>query len=69
MLVFNNYFCKNRKSKLHSGDRVAVINVFLYQTGASITEVFFKFECRINFSVMLGFGRPTPPDGGDVVEK
>jgi septum formation topological specificity factor MinE len=25
MLVFNNYFCKNRKSKLHFGDRVAVL--------------------------------------------
>jgi hypothetical protein len=59
MLVFNNYFCKNRKSKLHSRDRVAVINVFLYQTGASITEVFFKFECRINFFIilLLQFGR------------
>jgi hypothetical protein len=35
MLVFNNYFCKNRKSKLHFGDRVAVLNVFLYQTRES----------------------------------
>jgi hypothetical protein len=35
MLIFNNYFCKNRKSKLHFGDRVAVLNVFLYQTGGS----------------------------------
>jgi hypothetical protein len=25
----NNYFCKNRKSKLHFGDHVVVINVFL----------------------------------------
>jgi hypothetical protein len=38
MLVFNNYFCKNRKSKLHFGDRVAVLNVFLYQTGGSISS-------------------------------
>jgi hypothetical protein len=36
MLVFNNYFCKNRKSKLHFEDRVAVLNVFLYQTRGSI---------------------------------
>jgi hypothetical protein len=36
MLVFNNYFCKNRKSKLHFGDCVAVLNAFLYQTGGSI---------------------------------
>jgi phosphoketolase len=35
MLVFNNYFCKNRKSKLHFGDRVAVLKVFLYQTGGN----------------------------------
>jgi hypothetical protein len=35
MLVFNNYSCKNRKSKLHFGDRVIVLNVFLYQTGGS----------------------------------
>jgi hypothetical protein len=32
---FNNYFCKSRKSKLHFRDRVAVLNVFLYQTGGS----------------------------------
>jgi hypothetical protein len=30
MLVFNNYFCKNRKLKLYFGDRVAVL--FIYQT-------------------------------------
>jgi hypothetical protein len=35
MLVFNNYFCKNRKSKLRFGDCVVVLNVFLYQTGGS----------------------------------
>jgi hypothetical protein len=28
MLVFNNYFCKNTKSKLHFEDRVPVLNVF-----------------------------------------
>jgi hypothetical protein len=39
MLVFNNYFCKNRKSKLHFGDRVAVLNVFFYQTGGSIAQM------------------------------
>jgi hypothetical protein len=35
MLVFNNYFYKNKKSKLYFGDRVAVLNDFLYQTGGS----------------------------------
>jgi hypothetical protein len=33
MLVFNNYFCK---SKLHFGDRVAVLNILLYQIGGSM---------------------------------
>jgi hypothetical protein len=42
MLVFNNYFCKNRKSKLHLRDRVAVLNVFLYQTGGSMLH--FELE-------------------------
>jgi hypothetical protein len=42
MLVFNYYFCKNRKSKLHIADRVAVLNVFLYQTGGSTP--FFRVE-------------------------
>jgi hypothetical protein len=35
MLVFNNYFYKNKKSKLYIGDRVNVLNDFLYQTGES----------------------------------
>jgi hypothetical protein len=35
MLIFNNYFYKNRKSKLYFGDRVAVLNDFIYQTGGS----------------------------------
>jgi hypothetical protein len=36
MLVFNNYFYKNRTSKLYFGDRVAVLNDFIYQTGGSM---------------------------------
>jgi hypothetical protein len=43
MLVFNNYFCKNRKSKLHFGDRVTVLNVFLYQTGGSMSRTLSLF--------------------------
>jgi hypothetical protein len=35
MLVFNNFFYKNKKSKLYFGDRVAVLNDFIYQTGGS----------------------------------
>jgi hypothetical protein len=37
MLVFNKYFYKNKKSKLYFGDRVAVLNDFIYQTGGSIS--------------------------------
>jgi hypothetical protein len=36
MLVFNKYFYKNKKSKLYFGDRAAVLNDFIYQTGGSI---------------------------------
>jgi hypothetical protein len=36
MLVFNKYFYKNKKSKLYFGERVAVLNDFIYQTGGSI---------------------------------
>jgi hypothetical protein len=36
MLFFNKYFYKNKKSKLYFGDRVAVINDFIYQTGGII---------------------------------
>jgi hypothetical protein len=35
MLVFNKYFYKKNKSKLYFGDRVAVLNDFIYQTGGS----------------------------------
>jgi hypothetical protein len=45
MLVFNNYFCKNRKSKLHFGDHVAVLNVFLYQTGGVYKQE--RFTCAV----------------------
>jgi hypothetical protein len=35
MLIFNKYLYKNKKSKLYFGDRVAVLNDFIYQTGGS----------------------------------
>jgi hypothetical protein len=31
ILVFNNYFYKNKKSKLYFRNRVAILNNFLYQ--------------------------------------
>jgi hypothetical protein len=31
MLVFDNYFYKNEESKLYFGDRVTVLNDFLYK--------------------------------------
>jgi hypothetical protein len=36
MLVFDTYFDKNKKSKLHFGDRVAVLNDLIYGYGGSI---------------------------------
>jgi hypothetical protein len=39
MLIFNNYFYKDRKSKLYFGDRVAVLNDFIYQTGGSTSRI------------------------------
>jgi hypothetical protein len=38
MLVLNNYFYKNRTSKLYFGDRVTVLNDFIYQTRGSRPE-------------------------------
>jgi hypothetical protein len=35
MFVFNKYFYKNKKSRLYFGDRVAVLNDLIYQTGGS----------------------------------
>jgi hypothetical protein len=39
MLVFNKYFYKKKKSKLYFGDRVAVLNDFIYQTGGSMLSI------------------------------
>jgi hypothetical protein len=36
LLVFNKYFYKKKKSKLYFGDRVAVLNDFVYRTGGSM---------------------------------
>jgi hypothetical protein len=38
MLVFNKYFYKNKKLKLYFGDRITVINDFIYQTRGSMLE-------------------------------
>jgi hypothetical protein len=38
MLVFNKYFYKNKKSKLYFGDRVTVLNDFIYQTRGSMSK-------------------------------
>jgi hypothetical protein len=44
MLIFNKYFYKNKKSKLYFGDRVAVINDFIYQTGGSMLPSIIEFS-------------------------
>jgi hypothetical protein len=38
MLVFNKYFYRKKKSKLYFGDRVTVLNDFIYQTGGVLLE-------------------------------
>jgi hypothetical protein len=43
MLVFNKYFYKKKKSKLYFGDRVTVLNDFIYQTGGSTS---WQHTCR-----------------------
>jgi hypothetical protein len=39
MLVFKKYFYKNKKSKLYFGDRIAVLNNFIYQIRGSTSSV------------------------------
>jgi hypothetical protein len=40
MLVFNNYFYKNKKAKLYFGERVDDLNDFFYQTRGSSFYVY-----------------------------
>jgi hypothetical protein len=42
MLIYNKYSYKNKKSKLRFGDRVAVLNNFIYRTGGSKTPSLTK---------------------------
>jgi hypothetical protein len=53
MLVFNNYFCKNRKSKLHFGDRVAVINVFFTKPEGVVSSLSFRSRKQLINSLQL----------------
>jgi hypothetical protein len=50
MLVFNKYFYKSKKSKLYFGDRVPILNDFIYQTGRStLTGCFYMvFKRRMS---------------------
>jgi hypothetical protein len=55
MLVFNKYFYKKKKSKLYFGDRVAVLNDFIYRTGGSrqyvfLTELLLYYVSCLYFS-------------------
>jgi hypothetical protein len=54
MLIFNNYFHKNKKLKLYFGDSVVVLNDFIYQTGGSRLIqgrrwVFGTLSCKLLF--------------------
>jgi hypothetical protein len=53
MLVFNKYFYKKKKSKLYFGDRVTVLNDFIYQTGGSTPSLrsFFLDVAYLKLSV------------------
>jgi hypothetical protein len=56
MLVFNNYFYKNKKSKLYFWDRADVLNDFLYQTGGSrmlLLLLIWARKDRIVYALML----------------
>jgi hypothetical protein len=39
MLVFNNYFYQNKKSKFYFGDRITILNGFFYQIGGSMLGI------------------------------
>jgi hypothetical protein len=66
MLVFNKYFYKNKKSKLYFGDRVAVLNDFIYQTGGSIS----RFCCSIWYPRLvnvMGMGLDTKLNPSQII--
>jgi hypothetical protein len=50
MLVFNKYFYRKKKSKLYFGDRVAVLNDFIYQTGGSRVNIYLVLASRIQLA-------------------
>jgi hypothetical protein len=51
MSVFNKYFYKKKKSKLYFGDRVVVLNDFIYQTGGSI--YIFRTLCSVSIFYLV----------------
>jgi hypothetical protein len=58
MLVFNNYFYKNRKSKLYFGDRVAVLNDFIYQTTGGSIVLAWGHRCGYFIKMVSDQGWP-----------
>jgi hypothetical protein len=44
--MFNKYFYQNNKSKLCFGDRVVVLNDFIYQTGGSMLRLYVYVPTR-----------------------
>jgi hypothetical protein len=59
MLVFNKYFHKNKKLKLYFGDRVAVLNDFIYQTGGSIPAAILPCASRSQASEPCAWKKKT----------
>jgi hypothetical protein len=58
MLDFNKYFYKKKKSKLYFGERVAVLNDFIYQNGGSI--LFRSEAANARPTVNWSFGAACP---------
>jgi hypothetical protein len=48
MLVFNNYFYKNKKSKLYFGDRVTVLNDFFTKPEGVLSLQFYVKGVGLN---------------------
>jgi hypothetical protein len=59
MLVFNKYFYKKKESKLYFGDRVAVLNDFIYQTGGSMYLHFVINVDALNYKLQTNILLPS----------
>ena len=55
--LFNKYFYRNKKSKLYFGDRVAVLNDFLYECGGSTCRMLHELSlCLVRCDDVFSLG-------------